>query len=229
MESARLVVIDNYDSFTHNLVQMFVLYDLAISVFRADTVGIDRISAISPDYLLISPGPKNPEAAGISVDLICALAGKVPILGVCLGMQCINEAFGGATVRAHSPVHGKTSRVFHDNTGVFAGMADPFVAARYHSLAVDARGTGLDVNAVSEDGAAMGLCMPTLAVHGVQFHPESFMTAGGFRLVENFLKTGSLAKRLENGGLRIDDEAMAPTRYTARSKQSDDSRQREWM
>ena len=195
----RLLVIDNYDSFTHNLVQMFMGYDLDIRVYRSDRITVRDALAGGFDYILVSPGPKDPDNAGISVELVRRAAGRIPLLGVCLGMQSINAAFGGKTVRAPVPVHGKTSRVFHDNTGVFAGLDAPFTAARYHSLASDPCGTGLTVNARSEDGVIMGLWHPELRLFGVQFHPESFMTAQGFCLVENFLREGPL--RIARGRL----------------------------
>lgn len=188
----RLLVIDNYDSFTHNLVQMFMAYELDIRVYRSDRVTVSDAMAGGFDYILVSPGPKDPDNAGISVELVKRAAGKIPLLGVCLGMQSINAAFGGKTVRAPAPVHGKTSRVFHDKTGVFSGLDSPFTAARYHSLAADTCGTGLTVNARSEDGVIMGLWHPELNLFGVQFHPESFMTGQGFGLVENFLRQGPL-------------------------------------
>ena len=186
----RLVVVDNYDSFTHNLVQMFVLYELDINVYRADRISVGSVFALEPDYILVSPGPRDPAHAGISIEVIRAAAGKIPVLGVCLGMQCMNEAFGGKTVRAPLPVHGKTSPVLHDDTGVFSGIPSPFTAARYHSLAVDPCGTGLAVNARADDGVIMGLWHPGKKLFGVQFHPESFMTPRGFGIVENFLKSG---------------------------------------
>lgn len=188
----RLIVIDNYDSFTHNLVQMFMQYDLEICVYRADKISVSGVLDASPDYILLSPGPRSPANAGISVALAGRAAGRIPLLGVCLGMQSINEAFGGKTVKAPVPVHGKTSRIYHDDTGLFSGLPNPFTAARYHSLVVDAKGRGLTVNARSEDGVAMGLWHPALKLYGVQFHPESFMTEAGFGLVENFLKAGPL-------------------------------------
>ncbi len=191
--TSRLLVIDNYDSFTHNLVQMFMGYDLDIRVYRSDRITAPDALAGGYDYILISPGPKAPDNAGVSVELARRAAGKIPLLGVCLGMQSINAAFGGKTVRAPVPVHGKTSRVFHDNTGVLSGLDSPFTAARYHSLAADPCGTGLTVNARSEDGVVMGLWHPALRLFGVQFHPESFMTGQGFGLVENFLREGPLS------------------------------------
>ena len=187
---ARLLVIDNYDSFTHNLVQMFMHYDLQISVFRADRISAEQIRADLPDYLLISPGPRAPRHAGVSMEAIRCLAGRIPILGVCLGMQCINEALGGKTLRAPVPVHGKTSTVFHNHTGLFDGIRSPFTAARYHSLVIDGRGRGLEVCAWTRDGVIMGIADPSRRLFGVQFHPESFLTENGFVLVENFLRSG---------------------------------------
>lgn len=193
---AKLVVIDNYDSFTHNLVQMFLCFDLDVEVFRADRISPAGVASLNPDYLLISPGPRDPAGAGISVELIRYLAGRIPILGVCLGMQCINEAFGGRTVRAPLPVHGKTSMVFHDGTGLFEGLPSPFSAARYHSLAADGQGMGLKTCARTQDGVIMALADPDRMLYGVQFHPESFMTECGFLLAEKFLleKRGPVAR-----------------------------------
>jgi len=208
MPSAALLVIDNYDSFTHNLVQMFMHYAVEISVHRADRITLNLAAAMAPDYILISPGPKDPSDSGISVELIRAFCGKMPILGVCLGMQCINEAFGGQTVRAPLPVHGKTSRITHHNTGVFMGLPSPFTAARYHSLAVDLQGTKLAVTAQSEDGVIMGISEPALKIHGVQFHPESFMTEYGFVLLENFLRMGPLADSLTKAPARHADNLL---------------------
>ncbi|MCF8024519.1 MAG: aminodeoxychorismate/anthranilate synthase component II [Desulfobacteraceae bacterium] len=191
----RLVVIDNYDSFTHNLVQMFLQFDLDIEVYRSDRISTEGVLSRGPDRILISPGPGDPQSSGISVELIRAFSGRVPILGVCLGMQCINEAFGGKTVRAPLPVHGKTSLVFHNGTGLFAGLASPFTAARYHSLVADGKAEGLQACAWSEDGVLMGLSDPSRMLYGVQFHPESFMTEFGFRMAERFL----LVKNPEQG------------------------------
>jgi len=188
----KLLVIDNYDSFTYNLVQMFMNYDLTIEVYRSDKIAPEQVEEKAPDYLLISPGPKDPAHAGNSILLIQKLTHKIPILGVCLGMQCINEAFGGTTVRSPIPVHGKTSTIYHDNKGIFAGLPSPFAAARYHSLMIHSNDDQLIVTAKSDDGVIMGLSHPKLPVHGVQFHPESFMTQHGFLLVENFLRLGPL-------------------------------------
>jgi len=189
--SDRLLVLDNYDSFTFNLVQMFRHYDLAIEVVRSDKIKVDEVRQRAPDYIVVSPGPKAPASAGISVELIQALHGVVPILGVCLGMQCINEAFGGVTVRAPLPVHGKTSRVTHRGTGLFAQVPNPFQVARYHSLAVSGLSPELEVSATSNDGVVMALQHKTTRLSGVQFHPESFLTEHGFKLIENFLAGGA--------------------------------------
>ncbi|MBS3733184.1 MAG: aminodeoxychorismate/anthranilate synthase component II [Desulfobacterales bacterium] len=184
----KLLVIDNYDSFTHNLVQMFSGLGVNIDVFRADRIFTAEADARDPDFILISPGPGDPGNSGVSVDLIRAFAGRVPILGVCLGMQCMNEAFGGRTIRAPVPVHGKTSPVFHDNTGLFAGMPSPFTAARYHSLVADGTAEGLHACAWAEDGVLMGLADPARGLYGVQFHPESFMSDHGLMLAEAFIR-----------------------------------------
>ena len=186
-EMSRMLVIDNYDSFTHNLVQMLLGFDLEITVRRSDKISINEIAVRAPDGILISPGPKDPENAGVSVPLVKAFAGKIPILGVCLGMQCINEAFGGETVRAPVPVHGKTSPVHHHQQSIFKGVPSPFTAARYHSLAVRISSPDLRITATSDDGVIMGLAHAVWPLVGVQFHPESFMTDHGFKLVENFL------------------------------------------
>ena len=197
----RLLVIDNYDSFTYNLVQMFMSYDLQIDVYRSDKISLDQADALSPDYILISPGPKDPQHSGISKLLINAYFQKVPILGVCLGMQCINEVFGGRTIRAPAPVHGKTSSVMHDNYGIFRGMPSPFIAARYHSLAVETDTSGpLIVTSRSKDGVIMGISHPGFPLHGIQFHPESFMTDKGILIIENFLKMGPIGLGKDNHG-----------------------------
>ncbi len=189
---AKLLVIDNYDSFTYNLVQMFRNYALEIRVYRSDKITLDQVEILNPDYVLISPGPKDPAQAGICIPLIQSFCRRRPILGVCLGMQCINEAFGGKTVRAPVPMHGKTSRIFHNNHGIFRGICSPFTATRYHSLTVAFSKTELVVTSYSNDGVIMGMSHPELPLHGVQFHPESFLTEYGFMLVENFLRMGSL-------------------------------------
>ena len=200
---ALLLVIDNYDSFTYNLVQMFRRYDLEIAVFRCDATTVAQVKVLAPDYIMISPGPKDPAHSGISIPLIKAFYQKIPILGVCLGMQCINEAFGGRTVRAPLPVHGKTSRVTHKKQGIFRKMPSPFTAARYHSLSVHPNGGILESTAASEDGVIMGMSHPEFPLHGVQFHPESFLTECGFILVENFLRLGPL--QVSDSGLKHAD------------------------
>ncbi len=189
---AKLLVIDNYDSFTYNLVQMFMQYDLEISVHRSDRISVTEVLESAPDYILISPGPKDPAHAGVSVQLVKSACHRIPVLGVCLGMQCINEAFGGRTVHAPIPVHGKTSLILHEEQGVFKNIPSNFKAARYHSLVAEIISQELIVTSRSGDGVVMGLSHPEYPVHGVQFHPESFLTQYGFELVENFLKLGSI-------------------------------------
>ncbi len=188
----KLVVIDNYDSFTYNLVQMFMTFDLEITVHRSDAITVQAVLDLDPNYILISPGPKDPIAAGISMALIDKCYRYIPILGVCLGMQCINEVFGGQTVRCNTPMHGKTSRIQHEQKGLFKGLPSPFTAARYHSLRVQPTETALadelEITACTRDGIIMGLSHRRFPLHGVQFHPESFLTEHGFALVENFLK-----------------------------------------
>ena len=207
-----LLVIDNYDSFTYNLVQMFMCYDLDIRVHRSDRITLDQVGASSPEYILISPGPKDPEHAGISKSVIRRFYRTVPILGVCLGMQCINEVFGGQTVRSAAPTHGKTSRVFHQGRALFARMPSPFTAARYHSLAVQPSAGALEgelvITGQTEDGTIMGLSHHRFPLHGLQFHPESFLTEQGFTLIEAFLRLGPLAARLEQTAPR--QPTMAP-------------------
>lgn len=194
--NAKLFVLDNYDSFTFNLVQMFRVYPLDVVVVRADKIGVDEVVALRPDYIVVSPGPKDPQAAGISVPLIERLHATFPILGVCLGMQAMNEAFGGTTVRAPRPMHGKVDIVRHEGKGLFAGLPDPCKVARYHSLAVTGVDPVLEVTARTADGVVMGLSHREHPLHGVQFHPESFLTEHGFPLIENFLKTGPLRSTL---------------------------------
>ena len=199
--TATLLVIDNYDSFTYNLVQMFRRYPLEVRVHRSDAVGLEDVEALAPDYIVISPGPKDPVHAGISMPLIAAWYARVPILGVCLGMQCINEVFNGRTVRSPRPLHGKTSAIFHTGSGLFAGLPSPFRAARYHSLAVEPDTAALRgeliITAHTRDRIVMGLSHSRHPLHGVQFHPESFLTEHGFGLVENFLDLGALDRNDE--------------------------------
>jgi len=189
-----LLVIDNYDSFTFNLVQMFLPFGLRIEVTRNDCIRVEQIDGLAPDYILISPGPKDPAGAGISKEVIRRFQGRIPILGICLGLQCINEVYSGRTSRAPLPVHGKTSLIEHTGRGLFKGLTSPFRAARYHSLqALPAANSSLVVTARTSDGVAMGLAHPSLPLAGVQFHPESFLTEHGTVIIENFLtdfKTG---------------------------------------
>ena len=194
-----LLMIDNYDSFTYNLVQMFRQYDLGITVCRSDKITLDEVARMNPDYVVISPGPKDPAHAGISIPLIQRFYRAIPILGVCLGMQCINEAFGGSTVRAPRPMHGKTSTIYHESSGLFKGLPSPFQAARYHSLAVNIRQAPLVITARSDDHVVMGLSHPEFGLHGVQFHPESFLTEHGREMIENFLLLGPLLSDLPHG------------------------------
>jgi anthranilate synthase component II len=184
----RLLMIDNYDSFTYNLVQLFYEFDLEVLVYRHDAITLAEIEALRPDWICISPGPKAPEQAGISKAVIAHFYRQIPILGVCLGHQAINEVFGGATVRAPVPVHGKQSQVFHQGRGLFAGLPSPFAAARYHSLMAAPNSPELEVTATSADGVIMGLSHRRHPLHGVQFHPESFLTSHGRELAENFLR-----------------------------------------
>ena len=183
------VVIDNYDSFTYNLVQILGRFEKDLLVVRNDQTTVGEIAAMEPEGILISPGPSTPASAGVSVPLIRALGPAVPILGVCLGHQCIGEAFGGRVVRAPEPVHGKTWEVLHDGKGVFAGLPEPLVAVRYHSLVVERAGLPSDllVTAWTRDGLVMGLRHRRYPVEGVQFHPESMLTQAGEKLLANFL------------------------------------------
>ena len=189
--TAKLLVIDNYDSFTYNLVQMFRNYALEITVLRSGALSPEDAETMNPDYMLISPGPRNPRHAGISMPLIVRWHRRIPILGVCLGMQCMNEVFGGTTVRAPAPVHGKTSRIRHTGQWLFQEVPSPLAVARYHSLmAAPAPDSPLMITAQTPDGVIMGMSHPEYPLHGVQFHPESFMTDCGFRMVGNFLRLG---------------------------------------
>ncbi len=191
----KLLLLDNYDSFTWNLAQYFGQLGAEVTVLRNDAIDLAGVRALQPARIVISPGPCAPAQAGVSLQLIRSFAGVVPILGVCLGHQAIGEAFGGEVVRARQVVHGKASPIRHDGRGVFAGVAQNFAAARYHSLAV-ARASlpdCLEVSAQTEDGEIMGLRHRSLAVEGVQFHPESVLTEAGHQLLANFLATPSPA------------------------------------
>ncbi len=185
-----ILLIDNYDSFTYNLFQYLTELGADVVVRRNDAITVTEAEALAPDGIVISPGPCTPREAGVSVPLIRELAGQVPILGVCLGHQAIAEAFGGRVVRAPSLMHGKTSLIYHDGQGVFAGLPCPFVATRYHSLIAEEASLPevLEISARSEDGLIMGLRHRSGAIEGVQFHPESILTEVGKDLLKNFLQ-----------------------------------------
>ncbi len=184
-----LLMIDNYDSFTYNLVQYFGELGEDVLVKRNDEIGLDEIVALKPERIVLSPGPCTPNEAGVSVPVIHQFAGKIPILGVCLGHQSIGQAFGGRIVHARQLMHGKTSPIHHLDTGVFHGLPNPFTATRYHSLVIerDSLPDCLEITAWTEDGEIMGVRHKTLAVEGVQFHPESVLTEHGHALLKNFL------------------------------------------
>jgi anthranilate synthase component II len=186
-----LLMIDNYDSFTYNLVQYFGELGQEVSVFRNDEVSLQEIESLRPAYVVISPGPCTPKEAGVSVPLISRFAGRIPILGVCLGHQSIGEAFGGRIVHAKQLMHGKTSPIHHKDVGVFRGLREPLTATRYHSLVIERESLppALEITAWTDDGEIMGVRHRELAVEGVQFHPESILTPEGPKIVENFLKT----------------------------------------
>ena len=183
-----VLLIDNYDSFTYNLYQALRRLTSEVAVFRNDAISVEEIGRLAPTHIVISPGPGVPEHAGISKEAIRRLAGASSILGVCLGHQCINEVFGGATVRAPLPVHGKTSAILHDGKTIFAGLPPSFEAARYHSLIADPDRIPpeLEISARTGDGLVMGLRHRDYAIEGVQFHPESFLTALGERILRNY-------------------------------------------
>lgn len=186
----KLLVIDNYDSFTYNLVQIFGELDVDLVVKRNDEISIDQIRKMNPDRICISPGPGRPENAGISSDVIRELGSQTPILGVCLGHQCIAQVFGGEVVRAEKLMHGKTSNINHQGRGVFEKLAQPLEATRYHSLIVrrESLPDTLEITAETAEGEIMGLQHRHLPIHGVQFHPESILTAEGKKLLANFLR-----------------------------------------
>ena len=188
----KLLVIDNYDSFTYNLVQLFgEMDDVDLGVKRNDEISVDQVKKLKPDRICISPGPGRPENAGISSDLIRELGPRVPILGVCLGHQCIAQVFGGEVVRADRLMHGKTSQIHHQNRGVFKNLAEPLEATRYHSLIVkrDSVPDSLEITAETGEGEIMGLQHRQFPIYGVQFHPESILTTEGRKLLANFLRS----------------------------------------
>ncbi|MCQ9617606.1 aminodeoxychorismate/anthranilate synthase component II [Paenalcaligenes niemegkensis] len=185
-----LLMLDNYDSFTYNLVQYFNELGEEVVVHRNDQITLEQIEALKPDRICVSPGPSTPANAGISIPVIKHFAGKLPILGVCLGHQAIGEAFGGKTVHARQIMHGKVSSITHQDIDVFAGLPSPFLVTRYHSLAIeqDSLPECLEVTAQTEDGEIMGVRHKNLPVSGVQFHPESILSEHGHALLKNFLK-----------------------------------------
>jgi anthranilate synthase/aminodeoxychorismate synthase-like glutamine amidotransferase len=186
-----VLVLDNYDSFTYNLVQYLGELGAEVTVVRNDAATIDAITKIAPERIVISPGPGRPEDAGVTMELIRQLGSQVPILGVCLGHQAIGAVFGGSVVRAAVPMHGKTSTIEHNGRGVFSGLTAPFLASRYHSLIVAEEGLPKDLEVTArtkEDRAIMGLRHRSRPIHGVQFHPESILTGEGKRILRNFLE-----------------------------------------
>ena len=190
-----LLMVDNYDSFTYNVVQYLGELGADVKVVRNDEISCDDIVKLAPEKIVISPGPCTPNEAGISLELVERFAGKIPLLGICLGHQSIGQAFGGKVVRAREVMHGKTSPIYHNSTGVFTGLKNPYEATRYHSLVVERESLPecFDITAWTqhEDGSMdeiMGLRHKTLAVEGVQFHPESILTEFGYELLDNFLK-----------------------------------------
>ena len=185
-----LLMIDNYDSFTYNLVQYFGELGQDVQVYRNDEISLDKIRELNPEKIVISPGPCTPNEAGISLALIHEFAGKIPLLGVCLGHQSIGQAFGGKIIKAKTLMHGKTSLIHHKNIGVFKGLPNPYTATRYHSLVIERESIPdcLEITAWTDDGEIMGVKHKTLAVEGVQFHPESILTEHGHDLLNNFLK-----------------------------------------
>lgn len=190
MAGKKVLMVDNYDSFTYNLVQFLGILGADLVVFRNDRLEMSDIERIAPDAIVISPGPKAPVDAGISREVLVRFGPRIKTLGVCLGHQCIGEVFGGRVVRARQVMHGKTSMVEHDGKGVFKDVPSPFPAARYHSLVVesDSLPECLEVTSRTEDGVIMGLRHKEHPVEGIQFHPESFMTAPGMKILENFLE-----------------------------------------
>ena len=189
MPGPRVLVIDNYDSFVYNLVQYLGELGAEPIVYRHDAVTVEDIDDLAPDGILISPGPGRPEDAGVSNDVLTHFAGRMPIFGVCLGLQCMGQVFGGSVVRAPHVMHGKTSLIRHDESGIFAGLPNPLEATRYHSLIVarDSVPDCLQITATTDDGLVMGLRHRDHAIEGVQFHPESILTTGGHDMLRNFL------------------------------------------
>ena len=188
--AVRILLIDNYDSFTYNLVQAFAAGGAEVMVYRNDAITVDAAMKLAPSHLVISPGPGRPEDAGVSIGMIAAFAERIPVLGVCLGHQCLVSHFGGDIVRAERLMHGKTSRVSHDDRTIYQGMPQPFEAGRYHSLCAERRSLPgvLEVTAETDRGEIMGVRHKSLRLEGVQFHPESVLTPEGETLMANFLR-----------------------------------------
>ena len=191
MSKPKLLLIDNYDSFTYNLVQAFLVMDVEVLVYRNDEITVEEALALNPTHLCISPGPGRPDGAGVSLAMIAAFEGKIPVLGVCLGHQSMVQHFGGEIISAARLMHGKTSTIGHDGKGLFAGLSEPLEVGRYHSLAVkrDSIPDCLDVTARTDGGEIMGVRHKTLPMESVQFHPESVLTPEGDALLANFLKS----------------------------------------
>ncbi|KPK97469.1 MAG: anthranilate synthase [Omnitrophica WOR_2 bacterium SM23_72] len=185
-----ILMIDNYDSFTFNLVQYLSILDQEVEVFRNDKITLEGIGKLAPERIVISPGPGRPEDAGISCDCIREFAGKIPLLGVCLGHQCLGFVYGGHIGAAKKLMHGKISRIYHNGKDIFKGIPNPFEATRYHSLVVERKGLpdSLEINAWTKEGEIMGLKHKKFPVWGVQFHPESILTKAGLNILSNFLK-----------------------------------------
>ena len=190
------VLIDNYDSFTYNLFHYIGELGAEVVVHRNDALGVDDVMSLGAEGIVISPGPCDPDRAGICIELVEKAAGSIPLFGVCLGHQCIGQVFGGKVVRSPEPMHGKVSDITHKNTGVFEGLPSPFVATRYHSLSIDPDSIPdcMEVNAISPDGVVQGMSHKEFEIHGVQFHPESIQTQHGHKLLQNFINIVSRRK-----------------------------------
>ena len=201
-----IILIDNYDSFAYNLVHYIGELGVEVVVHRNDRITVDEVLGASPEAIVISPGPCDPDQAGICLDLVAAVAGKIPLMGVCLGHQTIGQAFGGKVIRAPQMMHGKVSRIHHQNNSVFSGLPQDFQVTRYHSLVVekDSLPDSLEVTAESEDGVIMGLRHREHDIHGVQFHPESIASEHGHALIANFLTAAGIGNLNEVTPLNVD-------------------------